>query len=256
MSEKNPLRVLLAEDNPGDVAILEHILTGIEIELRHCASLTLLKEHGKTWDPDVVLLDLHLEDSQDFMVTARTVVSFFPHIPIVALTSLDNEEFALRALQSGISAYLIKGTLSGEDLMKDIRKAQARKRAQQTSLPPSLRQNELRELLHEAVNTALTGPEENVEKLSPKAIAFGTLFTLFLLGGTGGWGYHKISKIRNAPEPTEEVQKDKRDMLFQEFEDLRNQYAERRHRWEVLGKKGSRPERPARLLQLEQELAQ
>ena len=258
VSEVVPLRILLAEDNPGDIEILEHILTGMAIELRHTASLKELEQQGKIWDPDVVLLDLHLEDSQDFMVTARTVVTLFPHVPILAFTSLDDETFALRALQAGLSSYLIKGTLSGAGLMRAIKEAQARKRSQHLSVSPTLNQENLRSVVQAAVNSALQESEESKDSEDPfsKAmIALVISLILLLLGGIGAWGYYRIHQVRDAPDPIEEVQKDKADALFQEFQQLREEHLELRVRWENQGKTGPRPEKPVRLLQLEQELS-
>jgi len=255
MAESEKLRVLIAEDNPGDVAILEHILMGTGTELRHTNSLEGLREDGRVWDPDVILLDLHLEDSQDFMVTARTVVSLFPTIPVVAVTSLDEKEHALRALQAGVSAYLIKGTLSGQDLMKHIQEAIARKKAQYRSMATAVSQDELRAMVKEAVEAAM-GDEPEPE--TPKrTVALAVLAVVTLLGATGAWAY---SQFNEAKKQREEIRRkspeDIRDEKFQEFQDLRNEYMDARMRWEASGEVGPKPKKPPRLLQLEQELAQ
>jgi DNA-binding NarL/FixJ family response regulator len=255
VSDVVPLRVLLGENNPSDVAILEHILTEMSVELRHCSSLVELEQHGKTWDADVVLLDLHLEDSQDFMVTARAVVALFPNIPILALTTLDNEEFALRALQAGLSRYLIKGTLSGADLMRTIKEAQARQRALQLSLPPTFNQDDLREMIHEAVRTALSEPKEPKERSSAGVIVLVLATVLVLVGGTIGFGYYQIQQAKNARKPAKKTQQDKKADQFQEFQSLRNAHLKKLTRWETGGKLGPAPKKPERLVQLEEELA-
>jgi len=215
VSDVVPLRVLLGESNPGDVAILEHILTEMSVELRHCNSLADLEQHGKTWDPDVVLLDLHLENSQDFMVTARSVVALFPNIPILALTSLDNESFALRALQAGLSRYLIKGTLSGADLMRTLKEAQARQRALQLSLPPTFNQNDLREMIQDAVRTALSEPDDPKEKSSVRIAVLVVVSVFLLLGGAVGWGYYQIQQAHDARKPAKKTEQDKKADQFQ-----------------------------------------
>jgi len=258
VSETAPLRVLLAEDNSSDVAILEHILTGMDIELRHCPSLAELERQGETWDPDVVLLNLHLEGGQDFMVTARTVVSMFPNVPVLAFTNLDDEAFALRALQVGLSMYLIKGTFSGADLMRAIKEAQARKHALHCSLPPTFRREDLQEMVQEAVQVALRkhGKPARPERATPLGTVLGVIVVvLLLLGGAGAWGYYQIRKIRTDPKPDKEIQQDKKADQVQEFQRLRNAFLKKQTHWESGGKLGVPPKKPERLLQLEQELA-
>jgi len=255
MVDSEKLRVLIAEDNPGDVAILEHILAGLNTELRHTRSLKQLREDGHIWDPDVVLLDLHLEDSQDFMVTARTVVSLFPTIPVIAVTGLDEKEFALRALQAGISAYLIKGTLSGSDLMKHIHEAIARKKAQYRSLTTAVSQDELRAMVKEAVEEALT--DEPEPPTSMRTVILAVLAILLLLGGTGAWAYFQLAKIeKQRKEIHRKSSEDLRAEKFQEFQELRQEHMDNRRQWETGGEVGPKPKKPPRLLQLEQELAQ
>lgn len=255
MAEPRKLRVLFAEDNPGDVALLEHILTGVDVELRHSPSLKKLRVDGRTWDPDVILLDLHLEDSQDFMVTARTVVSLFPTTPIIAVTSLDDKEYALRALQAGVSAYLIKGTITGPELVKHIHEAIARKQAQYRSLTTSVSQEELRGMVREAVEGALT--EEPEPETSMRTIALAFLTVLFLLGGTGVWAYFQFAKVDQERKALQKkTPADIKAEKFQEFQKLRDEYLEARLKWEASGEVGPKPEKPPRLLQLEQELTQ
>lgn len=256
MAASEKLRVLIAEDNPGDVAILEHILTGTKTEIRHTNSLESLRKDGRVWDPDVILLDLHLEDSQDFMVTARTVVSLFPNIPVVAVTSLDEKDYALRALQAGVSAYLIKGTLSGQDLMKHMQEAIARKKAQYRSMQTAVSQDELRVMVKEAIEAAL-GEEPEPEETPIRTVALAIAAVLTLLAATGGWAYAQLNKVeKQRQEIRQKSPEDLRDEKFQEFQKLREQHMEARMRWEASGEIGPKPEKPPRLLQLEQELAQ
>jgi len=253
------LRVLIAEDNPGDIALLGHILTDFAVDLRHVASLEELKEKARSWDPEVVLLDLHLEDSQDFMVTARTVVQMFPHLPVLAFTSLEGEEFALRALQAGIAAYLIKGTVSGSDLMRVIREAQARKRAQHLSVS-GLNMDQFQKMVKAAVNEALTAPEPEPDpeesKSSTRAIVAIVITLVGLLLGSGAWGYNEISKVRQEKKERETSPEEKRDDLFLEFQNLRKAHLEAVMRWEDGGEIGPKPKKPTRLIELERVLAQ
>ncbi len=54
-----------------------------------------------------------------------------PHIPVLVLTGLDDETLAIRAVQEGAQDYLVKGQMDGNLLMRAIRYATERKRAEE-----------------------------------------------------------------------------------------------------------------------------
>src|SRR5215216_4548735 len=96
-------RVLLVEDNPGDIRLIELMLaqaSGFHSELeaiqRFAPALERLGEPGI----DVVLLDLSLPDSfgLDTLIKAKAKA---PNVPIVVLTNLDDEERGVEAVQRG-----------------------------------------------------------------------------------------------------------------------------------------------------------
>jgi signal transduction histidine kinase len=123
------LNVLLIEDDPDDRRLVREFLEdtpgaplSLEFASRLSAGLERLSEGGI----DAVLLDLWLPDSRglDTFVQAR---SHSPRMPIVVLTSLDDEETATRAVRSGAQDYLRKGDLSAEVLIRALRYAVERK---------------------------------------------------------------------------------------------------------------------------------
>ncbi|OGV38852.1 MAG: hypothetical protein A2020_13045 [Lentisphaerae bacterium GWF2_45_14] len=68
---------------------------------------------------DVILLDLHLPDSKG-LDTVNRVISEYPHIPVIVLTSFDDEDTASEAIKKGAQEYLIKTELASEALSKTI----------------------------------------------------------------------------------------------------------------------------------------
>jgi CheY-like chemotaxis protein len=71
-------------------------------------------------DIDVILLDLTLPDTrglETFFKTYRVV----PQVPIVIITSLDDEAAALNAVRSGAQDYLVKGKIDLETLSRAVR---------------------------------------------------------------------------------------------------------------------------------------
>ena len=133
MDEKE-IKVLLIEDNPGDVRLIEDMLSdgaNYRFELE-CAGklsdgLVLLDRN----DYDLVLLDLGLPDSQG-LETFFSVYARAAHLPIVALTGIGDETLAVKAVQHGAQDYLVKGHVDSSSLQRALRYAIERKSAEQT----------------------------------------------------------------------------------------------------------------------------
>lgn len=126
------LNIMLVEDNPGDVRLIQMMLReqgDSYFELEHASSLTQglrRLDHGGF---DLILLDLGLPESQG-LDTLRAVMIKAPSLPIVVLTGLDDETMGLQALQIGAQDYLSKGQITGNLLVRSIRYAAERKRAE------------------------------------------------------------------------------------------------------------------------------
>ena len=131
-----PIKVLLIDDEPAQAWLVqEHLRTvseksGKAIDLAHTESLNdgfgLLAESG---DVDVLLLDLSLPDSLG-LETLTKAHARFPSLPIVVLTSLEDEELGIRLVQGGAQDYLIKGQADGLTLFRTIRYAIERKQSE------------------------------------------------------------------------------------------------------------------------------
>jgi two-component system, cell cycle sensor histidine kinase and response regulator CckA len=131
-----PLKILLVEDNPGDVLLLQETLaeiTHFSVELIYVERLAQALHHLKSGPFDVVLLDLLLPDSEG-LETFLQIYDQIPLIPIVVLTGIADETLALHAMQAGAQDYLVKGKASSSSdlLMRSIRYAIERKRNETT----------------------------------------------------------------------------------------------------------------------------
>ena len=122
-------RVLLIEDDPGDAQLVRRQLRegGFELEIanRLADGLGCL-EAGEF---DVVLLDLHLPDTQG-PDTVRTLRKHHDALPLVVFTTVGDETTALQVLDAGAHDYVVKGEVSGEMLTRAIRYAMERHRLQ------------------------------------------------------------------------------------------------------------------------------
>ncbi|PSB59097.1 hybrid sensor histidine kinase/response regulator [Chamaesiphon polymorphus] len=131
----HPIKILLVEDNPGDVLLLQETLadlTSIELDWVPVERLTMAIDRLAGEDFDVILLDLVLPDSRG-LDTLLQIQARAPRTPIVVLTGMTDENMALQAVQAGAQDYLVKGQASGSDLLvRSIRYAIERKRIEAT----------------------------------------------------------------------------------------------------------------------------
>lgn len=128
-----PIKVLLIDDNPGEALLFKTLLNRIGSDgfiLVHEDSLAAGLEHLRTYDLDVVLLDLNLPDSQGFQ-TVKEVKTRFDHLPIILLTGLDDQSLALHAVRDGAQDYILKQHVDGYLLNRSIRYAIERQRSEE-----------------------------------------------------------------------------------------------------------------------------
>jgi DNA-binding NtrC family response regulator len=119
------IKVLLVEDNPGDVRLLREFLwdvTSVQFELMPVDKLSKALKCIKQDNFDVILLDLLLPDSQGLDTFINTH-SHAPETPIIVLTGTDDEKLALQAMEKGAQDYLVKGQVSGDLLVRSMRYA-------------------------------------------------------------------------------------------------------------------------------------
>ena len=126
------IHVLLVEDNASDAKFLQDILLGVVSPIftfSHVERLNLALQHLAWEEIDVVLLNLTLQDAQglDTFIQVHTVA---PDTPILILTSIDDEGLAINAMQNGAQDYLVKGKLETDLLLRSIRYAIERKKAE------------------------------------------------------------------------------------------------------------------------------
>jgi len=128
------LSLLLIEDNPADSRLIRELLRdagdgdGV-FHLENAASLQAGLARLADGDVDVVLTDLNLPDSAQ-LDTFLALKSGAPHVPIVILTTLTDDAFALDAVRRGAQDYLVKGEVDGPELIDALRFAIERHQAQ------------------------------------------------------------------------------------------------------------------------------
>lgn len=118
-------KILLVEDDPDDALLLQEMMkekteTSYPYEIDHvdCLAKALQKLQNNQYD--IILLDLSLPDSQGLNAFLE-LYKFHDSAPIVALTSLNDQNAALEALGAGAQDYLVKGTFNSRALKRVIR---------------------------------------------------------------------------------------------------------------------------------------
>jgi len=127
------LRILLVEDNPGDVRLVKEMLAEgskqLVFKIEQVDTLAAGIEKIRKEKFDAVLLDLGLPDSKG-LETFYSLHAVSPDLPIIVLTALHDEDAAIEAVRGGAQDYLIKGRLEGELLTRGILYSIERKRSE------------------------------------------------------------------------------------------------------------------------------
>jgi signal transduction histidine kinase len=124
MKEKS-LQVLLVEDNAGDARLLREMLREEKpdsFKLTHLFRMHEAEIQLAKGGVDIVLLDMGLPDTHG-LDTVRRARTAAPHVPIIVLTGLDDEELAAEAMKEGAQDYLIKGQIENRALPRVLRYA-------------------------------------------------------------------------------------------------------------------------------------
>ncbi len=110
-----PTRVLLAEDHTlvraGIRALLQN-LTGMQVVAEASDGREALRLI-KTYQPDVVLMDIAMAGLNGLEATAR-VTKEFPTVRVIILSMHSNEEYVAQALRAGAAGYLLKDAVAAE----------------------------------------------------------------------------------------------------------------------------------------------
>lgn len=121
--------ILLIEDDADTARIIQLLFGRDEFETERVHQLSSGLARIAKGGIDVVLLDLSLPDSQG-LETLRRTLEGAPDVPIIALTATSDEAVVLTALQLGAQDYLIKGEVNRHLLVRAVRYAIERHRAE------------------------------------------------------------------------------------------------------------------------------
>ena len=139
-----PIRVLIIDDDVEYAEMLQEAFRAIEVgdfNTTHIDNLTDAITYLEQTQPEVILLDLSLPDSQP-QDTFFTVQANVPQIPIVVVTGHSDRTLAIKAVREGAQDFIIKGDFDFNQLARAmlyaIERHQARSILQQLSFEDEL----------------------------------------------------------------------------------------------------------------------
>jgi signal transduction histidine kinase len=127
-SESQPLRLLIVEDNPGDADLLREALSGKVSAIDHVERIADAIAYLAASPPDVILLDLSLPDASGFE-GLRILRQTAPHVPVVVITSLEDEALGKAAVREGAEDYLPKSEIRAHVVYRAVQYAIERNRS-------------------------------------------------------------------------------------------------------------------------------
>ena len=128
------LSILIVEDNPGDLFLLEETLGLTRLPIEHIYRARSAAEAIDVLSANrvsVVLLDLSLPDSSGFNSFVN-INEYASTIPIIVLTGLADMEMALETMANGAQDYLIKSEFDERLLSKSIQYSIERNRIRES----------------------------------------------------------------------------------------------------------------------------
>ena len=156
MGEKNPIRLITADDLPLMRSGLRSFLTAYEEfslvgEASNGEEAIQLCELLK---PDIVLMDLKMP-VMDGVTATRLIRQRWPKIKVLALISFRDTELVQAALQAGAAAHALKD-VTADELADTIRRLHQKRRPAVTKATQQTEQTELLEQLAQAMDIAST----------------------------------------------------------------------------------------------------
>lgn len=130
MNKLSNQKILLIEDNPGDIRLMKEMLNEIVTFDYHLITAETLIEGCeliKKQNVVLILLDLNLPDSTG-KETFDTIMLCAEHIPVVLVSGQRNVELSLSLIKEGAQDYIVKNDLNSSMLTRTIEFAIERKK--------------------------------------------------------------------------------------------------------------------------------
>jgi DNA-binding response OmpR family regulator len=99
-------RILVVDDNPLTLSLVEDHLRASDFEVKSTLDAARGIELTHRWMPDLILLDVMMPGMSSFNVAIR--IREFSDIPIIMLTTKEDQSDKLRGFEAGADDYIVK----------------------------------------------------------------------------------------------------------------------------------------------------
>jgi DNA-binding response OmpR family regulator len=138
MPAASPARILIADDNPQGVELLEAYLGSCPYEVKTAIDGEEALRLVRDWRPDLVLLDVMMPKISGFEVCKRLRADAkLRETAVLMVTALDQLSDIERAVEAGTDDFLTK-PINKSDLLHRIEKLLASRRAGSSDLDRAL----------------------------------------------------------------------------------------------------------------------
>ncbi|GAA4596976.1 serine phosphatase RsbU (regulator of sigma subunit) [Actinoplanes octamycinicus] len=142
LNQLERLRILLVEDDEGDAFLVRELLAEAEAPFELTVASSLREATSLVGEAECVLLDLGLPDAEG-IDGLRKLLAVAGSAAVCVLTGRSDEHLGVQAVAEGAQDYLVKGQVDGVWLVRALRYAVERKRADENAR--RLREVELRQ---------------------------------------------------------------------------------------------------------------
>ncbi|HZT83581.1 MAG TPA: response regulator [Gemmataceae bacterium] len=119
MQPTAPPRILIADDNPQGVELLEAYLAGGDWDIRTAADGEETLHQVRDWQPDLILLDIMMPKISGFEVCKRLRADPKSRdIAVLMITALDQPSDIERAVEAGTDDFVTKPINKAELLLR------------------------------------------------------------------------------------------------------------------------------------------
>jgi two-component system alkaline phosphatase synthesis response regulator PhoP len=127
-----PARILIADDNPQGVELLEAYLADTDYEIQTAVDGDETLQKVRDWQPDLILLDIMMPKISGFEVCKRIRSSpATSGIVVIMITALDQPSDVDRAVEAGTNDFLTKPINKTELLLRVRSALQSRRYTEQ-----------------------------------------------------------------------------------------------------------------------------
>ncbi len=130
MADKNPIKIIVAEDDTAMAEIVSHKLNVAGFEVRHAENGLKAVEMFNHDPPDLMLLDLMMPEMDGFQVLEqirKNPDKKLAATPIIVLSNLWSNEDILKTQALKVDGYMVKAYFTPDEILAKIKEVLSKK---------------------------------------------------------------------------------------------------------------------------------